>query len=159
MRMSAIDNTNPGTFVYNYLLDAWIYMDGGMTCSIPFEAIVEFLQSEPGTPLLVQHRHHEGRFLNSAGTVLRRRDDGINQRTSTPARKPYNEVWTAGASPYAQLANRSDQCAWLVVPIDNAPNFNYTGLRTIQYSSLLRSAWTGKRPKRVGLLCVCELSV
>jgi hypothetical protein len=140
MRTSAIDNTNPGTFVYNYLLDAWIYRDGGMTCSIPFEAIVEFC-NRVGCHCWYNIGTTKGAFLTALGQFFGDATTGLTSGLRF-GMETYNEVWNSGAAPYAQLGPLGSALGWRF--LDNAPNFNYTGLRTIQYSCLLRAAWTGK---------------
>jgi hypothetical protein len=140
MRTSKIDNTTGGTFIYNYLLDAWIYMDGGMYCSIPFEVIVEFC-NRAGTHCWYNIGTTKGAFLTALGQFFGDSTTGLTNglRFGT---ETYNEVWNSGASPFAQLGPLGASLGWSY--LSEAPNFSYTSLRTIQYSSLIRSAWTGK---------------
>lgn len=140
MRTSIIDNASPGTFVYNYLLDAWIYRDGGMVCSIPFEAIVEFC-NRVGCHCWFNIGTTKGAWLTSLGQFFGDATTGLSSGLRF-GMETYNEVWNSGSQLFAPLGPLGSALGWRF--LDNSPNFSYTGLRTIQYSALAKTAWTGK---------------
>jgi hypothetical protein len=140
MRKSVIDNTAGGTFIYNYLLDAWIYMDGGMICCIPLEAIVEFC-NRAGTHCWFNIGTTKGAWITAVTQFFADPTSGLTSglRFGT---ETYNEVWNSGASPFSKIQSIGSTLGWSFSS-DN-PNYSYTALRTIQYSALAKAAWTGK---------------
>ena len=140
MRKSIIDSTSGGTFIYNYLLDAWIYQDGGMFCSIPFEAIIEFC-NRAGTHCWYNVGYTKSAFLTSLGQFFGDATTGLTSGLRL-GMEAFNEVWNTGSGVYAKIQSIGSTLGWSFV--SQAPNESYTGLRTIQYSALLKAAWTGK---------------
>jgi hypothetical protein len=123
------------TFVYNYLLKAWMGINGALGTALPVEAAVQLCNTVganywsnilvPSSSYMTSYTNYVAANLNS-GLKL-----GIEYG---------NENWNL-TNPRTFLVSWGAALGW---NLNNAAQANlcYAGLRTAQYSPIIRSAWT-----------------
>lgn len=129
-----------GTFIYNYLLDGWIYRSGGMTVSVPFEAIVDMC-NRAGAHCWFNWGITKGAFVTAVTQFFGDSTTGLTSGLRF-GNEPFNEIWNSGANPYPLVNVLGLTLGWSTS--SNVSVFSYSALKIIQYSSLGKTAWTGK---------------
>jgi hypothetical protein len=126
------------SFIYNYLLDGWIYRGpGGIIQSQPFEAIAEMC-NRVGAHCWFNWGTHKASFVTATANFFATNlNAGLKFGT-----EPGNELWNFSASgPYGQWAAFG---SLLGLPATGGPGpiiYSYAALRLIQYTSLGKAAW------------------
>lgn len=128
------------TFIYNYLLDGWIYYAGGMVVSVPFEAIVDMC-NRAGANCWFNWGFTKAAFVSAVTQFFGDSVTGLISGSKF-GNEPFNEVWNSGAAPYATLNIVGNALGWS--QSSNVSVFSYSTLKIIQYSALGKTAWTGK---------------
>jgi hypothetical protein len=129
-----------GTFIYNYLLDGWIYLSGAMVVSVPFEAVVDMC-NRAGAHCWFNMGFTKGAWVTAVTQFF---GDSVTGLTSglRLGLEVWNEVWNPGANPYSNLVTQGQALGWS--ESSGVAPFSLTSLRVIQYSALAKGAWTGK---------------
>ena len=127
--------TGNSTFIYNLLLDAWIYFgNNGLTQSVPFEAIADYC-NRVGAHCWYNWGVTKSAFITAVTNFFATNlNTGLKLGTETG-----NEVWNSGAFPFEQWNNFGMALGFAVA--GDAAVFSYTALRTIQYAALSKAAW------------------
>lgn len=128
-------NAGRGSFVYNYLLDGWIYRPGGVVMAAPIEGAAQLCNLVGahcwwnwGSVTGAVASHVTANFAANLNPGLK-----FGMETG-------NEVWNFAAYP---AATWSTQGSLLGFPIgSSAAVYSFTALRTIQYAALSKAAWT-----------------
>lgn len=126
------------TFVYNYLADGWIYREGGMTCSVPLEYILEAC-NRTGANCWWTWGLTKGAWVTAVAAYFR---DNLNPGLKF-GMEVANEVWNFGARPASLYNALGFALGW--PDGSTTAVLSYTGLRTIQYAALSKAAWTTTR--------------
>lgn len=129
-----------GTFVYNYLLDGWIYRNGGMLCSSPFEAIVQMC-NQAGAHCWFNLPFTKAQWITAVTNFFGDSVTGLSSGLRF-GNEAWNEVWNSSANPFSLLQACGNALGFKSSSFTS--NFSYTALRTIQYAALAKLAWTGK---------------
>lgn len=140
MQISSITAANTGTFVYNYLLDGWLYRNGGMNTTIPFEAIVDFC-NQVGAHCWLPLGFTKGAWVTAVAQFFGDSVTGLRSGLRF-GNEPWNEIWNSSASPFAQIQSLGCALGWGVSGLEGT--YSYAGLRAIQYAALAKAAWIGK---------------
>ena len=131
---------NNVTFIYNYLLKAWSIHNGALGVALPVEAAVQLCNTvgasywnnilEPSSAYMTSYAGYVAANLNS-GLKL-----GIEYG---------NETWNF-TNPRTYIISWGAALGWSIG--DGSSNLSFTGLRTKQYSDIIRSAWVsaGRAP-------------
>ena len=132
--VSSGNPTGNMTFVYNYLMKAWMALPGPLGVSLPVEAAVQLCNTvganywnnilEPSSAYMTSYAGYVAANLNS-GLKL-----GIEYG---------NENWNF-TNPRTFILSWGAALGWSVTDSGKA-NLSFTGLRTKQYSDVIRSAW------------------
>jgi hypothetical protein len=135
---AGITGGTTSTFIYNYLLDGWIYQASGMTNSIPLEVIAEMC-NRVGANCWFNWGTTKGAWVTAVTGFFR---DNLNAGLKFGA-ETGNEVWNGGANPFHQWNSLGQALGFSIG--GNAAVYGYTSLRTIQYQALSKIAWTTTR--------------
>jgi hypothetical protein len=132
--------SNPTTFIYSYLLDAWIW---GTTVdpSAPIEYAID-LANQVGANLWWTFGTNSSGYVQSTTQAVANASTGLTAGLRFGF-EAGNEVWNCfGPEPcpyWKTLGN-----ALGISSSGNASVFNFTGLRTAQYGSVAKTAWSGQ---------------
>jgi hypothetical protein len=139
-KTSAISASGGQTFIYNYLLDGWIYRAGTMVVSSPFEAIVDMC-NRAGMHCWFTWGFTKGQFVTDVTNFFGDAVTGLSSGLRF-GNEPWNEVWNSAAFPFSILQTLGKTLGWSDSSF--VSNFSYSSLRIVQYSALGRAAWSGK---------------
>lgn len=131
---SAMTASTKSTFVYNYLLDGWIYRTGGLRMSAPLEAAVELCNAVKANCWFCWGITKGDFVTDVADYFASNLGDGLKFGGEVA-----NEVWNAAAFPSAQFSTLG-QCLGFTASAFGS-NYGYTALRAIQYGALSKAAW------------------
>ena len=133
-RIAAGTVVTNGTFIYNYLLDGWIYNPGSFNQSVPIEAIVDSC-NRVGANLWfcwgITRGSYVTAFTNYVATNL---NTGLKFGTEVG-----NELWNFQASPCTLYVTFGACLNFQQSGLDTLNS--YGGLRTVQFAALSRAAW------------------
>lgn len=138
---NGVFNQPNSTFIYNQILGGWIYQPGGLTVNVPMESIVE-LCNQVGAhcwynwPVYTSAAYVTAftQFMADATTGL---TSGLRFGAETG-----NELWNFSAKPFGFTQYLG--CGMGFPSGGEQPQWSWGALRTVQYASLSRAAWTGK---------------
>ena len=135
-----ISNASRRTFIFNYLMDGWIFYAGAMVTSIPLEAIVE-LCNRVGAHCWYNWGTTKGAYVTAVAQFM---GDAVTGLTSGIkfGGEVANEVWNPAAFPYPVFQTLGQSFNWTFA--SNNSVYSYTALRTKQYGDLSAAAWVGK---------------
>ena len=145
------NRNNHVTFVYNYLMKAWMVLNGPMGVALPVEAAVQLCNTvgasywnnilQPSSAYMTSYANYVAANLNS-GLKL-----GIEYG---------NENWNF-TNPRTYILSWGAALGWSVTDSAKA-NLSFTGLRTKQYSDIIRSAWVsaGRAPHDFYMLSMVQ---
>lgn len=139
MRPSIISTGN-GTFVFNSLLDGWIYRGGGLLQTTPLEVAVE-MANRSGNNIWWTWPITKGSWVTSVTQFFGDPTTGLTIGLRFGG-EVGNELWNSGAKPYAEYNGLGMLLGWN--PSAFVSNFSYAGLRTAQFAQLMQAAWSGK---------------
>jgi hypothetical protein len=129
------------TFIYSQILGGWIYSGRGLVVSVPFESIVEMCNQVGAHCWHTWPVHTKSAFITAVTNFFGDAATGLTSglRFGTEVG---NELWNFSQGPFAK-------CAYLGFAMgftsgSENPQWSWGALRTIQYASLSRAAWTGK---------------
>jgi hypothetical protein len=125
------------TFIYNLLLDAFIYTDTSPAFSTPFEILVEMC-NRTNMHCWWNWGTTRGSFVTAVTQFFADSVTGLNSGLRF-GNEAYNEVWNSSLFPYSIILTLGQTLGF-----KNGGQLSYTGLRTIQYAALAKTAWTGK---------------
>jgi hypothetical protein len=133
-------SSNPVTFIYNYLEDAWLYAPGAPSFSNPMEVAVD-LANQVGANAWWTWGFNSSSYITSATQIFANTSTGLTSGLRF-GNEPFNETWNAFATPYAQLTTLGTALG--LSSNSNTGNFSLTALRGIQYNAVSKPAWTGQ---------------
>lgn len=122
------------TFIYNYLLDAWIYNAGGLVQSVPLEYVSE-LCNRVGANCWWNWGITKGAWVTAVTNFF---------ATNLTSGAKFgceigNELWNSSANPYSQYLALGTS---LGIPASSlAAVYSYGALRTVQFNALSKAAW------------------
>lgn len=140
MLPSELDAVNAGTFVFNSLLDGWIYRPGGLLQAVPLEVAVE-IANRSGNHVWWNWPITKGSLVTAVTQFFGDSVTGLTSGLRFGA-EVGNEIWNSGAFPYKVYLGLGMLLGWS--PSSFVANFSYAGLRTAQFAQLMRTAWSGK---------------
>jgi hypothetical protein len=137
---STIGVTNYRTFIYNYLLDGWLYSSSGLSLAYPIESIIQ-LCNLVGANCWYNINFAKASYITSITQAV---GDSVTGLTSGLqfGIEGWNETWNPSANPHGLLQLLGRCFTW--TDGGNQSDCGYTGLRTLQYLATASSAWTGK---------------
>ena len=149
--VSSGNTTGNMTFVYNYLMKAWMALPGPLGVSLPVEAAVQ-LCNTVGASYWNNILQPSSAYMTSyAGYVAANLNSGLKLGIEFG-----NENWNF-TNPRTFLITWGGALGWSLTNGD-AP-FSYGGLRTKQYSDIIRSAWVtaGRAPHDFYMLSMSQV--
>lgn len=124
------------SFMYNYLLDGWLYKPGGIVMSGPLEMAVEICNAV-NAHCWWNWSTTKSSYISSATTFF-----GTNLNSGLKfGQEPGNEIWNTSAYP-SPLWGALGLSLGFTVGSDNFL-YSYGALRCIQYNAIAKTAWTG----------------
>ena len=138
--VSSGNPTGNMTFVYNYLLKAWTAHPGALGVALPVEAAVQ-LCNTVGANYWNNILQPSSAYMTSyANYVAANLDSGLKLGIEYG-----NENWNF-TNPRTYIISWGAALGWNLG--DGSSNLTFTGLRTKQYSDVIRSAWVsaGRAP-------------
>jgi hypothetical protein len=129
------------TFIYNYLMDAWVYKSVQPAFSAPIEAAID-LANQVGANVYWNFGTNSSNYVQSVTTAFGNPSTGLANGLKFGF-ETGNEVWNC-FGPFPCPFWKTLGTALGITPSSNASVFNYTGLRTAQYASVVQGAWTGQ---------------
>lgn len=137
--------TRTCTFIYNYILDAWLVRIGGLIQSVPFEYYAELANDCNASiyhnwPIL-----SSGRMVTSVTNFFRLNlNPGLRFGTEVG-----NEMWNFGLEPWAYAVSLGYHLGLgEAAKYDNGASYSYTAARTLQFADLSIAEWTISRPRK-----------
>ena len=134
LEASYLDATQPVFFVFSKLLQTWMYIGPTYIRSIPLEVIAELCNRTK------MHCYYNWPVITTSGFVssvsaffAQNLSPGLRLMTETT-----NEVWNSAAGVSAVAIMLGNALGFK----NNAPHLSLVGLRTAQYASIGRTAWT-----------------
>lgn len=132
-------NSGTPTFIYNYLLDGWIYKSDGIAFSTPYEVIIEMC-NRVGAHCWWCWGTTRGSFITAVTQFFADPTNGLTSGLRF-GNEYANEVWNNFAFPYPILSTLGTTLGWS--PSSSNALYSYVGLRTKQYVTIAKAAWTG----------------
>jgi hypothetical protein len=128
--------TTGSTFVFNALLNGWVWFDGGIGSNIPLEVLIDFCNR------VGAHCYFNWDFTTSAFVTSVTNFFAANLNSGLKfGTEELNEVWNPGTEPHFAASSFGSCLGW---------NYNLgqaslgiLGLRTVQYAAISRAAWAG----------------
>lgn len=137
-------NAGKATLVYNYILDAFVYVGSAPASSVPIEYMIE-LCNAVGANLYYNFSFQATGALVTAFTAYAR--DNLRADLCFGG-EVANEVWNFGAAPWGKgLAYGYALGLGIATHYDNGASYSYTAMRTKQFGALMIAAWTTTRSR------------
>lgn len=134
-RIAASTMTGNSTFIYNALLQGWIYEPGGIGSNVPLEVLVDFC-NRVGAHCWFNWDITTSAYVTSVTTYFANNlTSGLKFGTETG-----NELWNSTAFPYSQYLSLGACFGWSTF-VSGQASLGYGGLLTVQYAAISRAAW------------------
>lgn len=134
-------NASRATLMYNYLLDAWMQLDGAMITPYPIEYLVEVCNRTNSNLWYNWPVYTTSTFVQKTTEYVR---DNLNPGLKFGT-EVGNEMWNFGQSPWNYAL------AWGyalgIQTSENVASYSYTGMRSMQWGAISIAAWTTTRPR------------
>lgn len=127
--------TGNSTFVYNYLLDGWIYRAGGTVMAGPLEIAAEICNFVKAHCWWNWGTVKGGLVTSVTNFFATNLNSGLKFGT-----EPGNEVWNTGAAPFGLWSALGAALGFSEQSF--IYNYSYAALRACQYYALSSAAWT-----------------
>lgn len=137
-------NLSSATFIYNKILGGWIYRAGGMVVSVPFEAITQLCNQVGAHCWYNLPCYTKAAFVTALTNFMGDTTSGTGLSSGLRfGTEVGNELWNFSEGPYGY-------CLYLAAGIgiypggNDAQQWSWGALRSVQYGALAKAAWTGK---------------
>jgi hypothetical protein len=123
-----------GSFMYNFLLDGWVYSPGGIVMSGPLEIVTE-IANNTSAHIWWNWATTKGTFITAATNFFATNlNAGLKLGT-----EPGNELWNNQAQPWFFWNTLGSTLGFPVGGV--VGSYSYGALRMIQYYALSKRAW------------------
>jgi hypothetical protein len=133
LALSTLDTTG-STFVFNSLLNGWIYMAGGIAMNVPLEFVVDMC-NRVGAHCYFNWDFATSAYITSVTTYFA----GALTNGLKFVTEELNEIWNPGTEPHFAASALGSCFGWGYNT--GQASLGYLGLRTLQYAAISRAAW------------------